>query len=82
MLTVWHQRVEDAVTASPAEHGAALAAALGHTANILPPIGHHHVSGRCPACNRTALFLADGGYVTCSHLDCPRPDAAADLFDH
>ncbi len=58
------------------------AAALGHTADILPPTGFAHVSGRCPACNRTALFLDDGGYVTCSHFDCPRPDAAADLLDH
>lgn len=83
MLAAWYHRTETGIVGSPAEHCAALAAAaLGHTAAILPPTGHHHVSGRCPACNRTALFLGDGGYVTCSHLDCPRPDAAADLLDH
>ncbi|MER7135337.1 hypothetical protein ABT358_02190 [Streptomyces sp. NPDC000341] len=83
MTPVLQQRVDDQVEASAAEHCAALAAAaLGYTADIFPPTGYAHVSGRCPACNRTALFLADGGYVTCSHLECPRPDAAADLLDH
>lgn len=38
------------------------------------------VTGYCPmGCGRT-LFLADGGYVTCSYLHCPRRDAAADLL--
>lgn len=83
MTPVLQQRVDDQVEASAAEHCAALAAAaLGYTADILPPTGYAHVSGRCPACNRTALFLADGGFVTCSHLECPLPDAAADLLDH
>lgn len=29
---------------------------------------------KCPACNKAALFVGKGGYVTCSHLDCPNPD--------
>lgn len=52
---------------------------------------HHHprgltmglpeVVGRCPACGAASLFLAGGGYVTCARIDCPRPDAVADLLD-
>jgi Family of unknown function (DUF6085) len=39
------------------------------------------VQGYCPmGCGRT-LFLADGGYVTCSCVHCPRPDAVADILD-
>ncbi len=38
------------------------------------------VQGYCPmGCGRT-LFLADGGYVTCSYVHCPRRDAVADLL--
>lgn len=38
------------------------------------------VTGYCPmGCGRT-LFLADGGYVTCSYIHCPRRDAVADLL--
>lgn len=38
------------------------------------------VQGYCPfGCGRT-LFLADGGYVTCSYLHCPRRDAVSDLL--
>jgi Family of unknown function (DUF6085) len=33
------------------------------------------VEGYCPmGCGRT-LFLGSGGYVTCSYVHCPRPDA-------
>jgi hypothetical protein len=39
------------------------------------------VKGRCPACGATSLFLGDGGYVTCSRLDCPQPDAASTLLE-
>jgi hypothetical protein len=35
------------------------------------------VQGRCPACGSEALMLGEGGFVTCSRLDCPRPEAAA-----
>lgn len=39
------------------------------------------VKGRCPACNRAGLFLDNGGYVTCSHADCPEPDAASTALE-
>lgn len=35
---------------------------------------HPRVQGECPACNLTSLFLGEGGYVTCSNLECPMPD--------
>ncbi|MET9445330.1 hypothetical protein [Streptomyces sp. NPDC006610] len=38
------------------------------------------VQGRCPACGGNSLFLADGGHVTCSRLDCPNPSTADDLL--
>lgn len=41
---------------------------------------HVDVQGRCPACGKTSLFLGDGGYVTCSRLECPEPDAASTLL--
>jgi hypothetical protein len=38
------------------------------------------VTGNCPmGCGRT-LFLGKGGYITCSYVHCPRPDAVADLL--
>lgn len=38
------------------------------------------VKGFCPmGCGET-LFLGSGGYVTCSWVKCPRPDAAADIL--
>lgn len=38
------------------------------------------VQGLCPmGCGRT-LFLADGGHVTCSWHECPRPSAADELL--
>lgn len=40
------------------------------------------VQGRCPGCGRVGfLFLATGGYITCSIAECPRPTAAADLLE-
>jgi hypothetical protein len=39
------------------------------------------VKGRCPACNGASLFLGDGGYVTCSRIDCPEPDAASTALE-
>ena len=38
------------------------------------------VQGRCPACGWASLFLGDGGYVTCSRLECPRPDLVTELI--
>lgn len=42
------------------------------------PWGCPIVKGRCPACHHSSLFLADGGYVTCSNLSCPSPTVVAD----
>lgn len=39
------------------------------------------VQGRCPACAGSSLFLANDGYVTCSRIDCPEPDAATTLLE-
>jgi len=39
------------------------------------------VKGRCPmGCGET-LFLGDGGYVTCSFLKCPEPDAVSTILE-
>ena len=38
------------------------------------------IQGRCPACRMSALFLGEGGYVTCGHLGCKNPCAADDLL--
>ncbi len=38
------------------------------------------VQGRCPACGTKGLFLGDGGYITCSLIDCPQPDAATEVI--
>ena len=38
------------------------------------------VVGYCPACGGSSLFLGSGGYVTCSRVDCPRPDDASDIL--
>jgi len=39
------------------------------------------VRGFCPmGCGET-LFLGSGGYVTCSLIGCPRPDAVSTLLD-
>lgn len=40
------------------------------------------VKGRCPACGYAALFLGDGGYITCGNLQCGDPCAASDLLAH
>lgn len=40
-----------------------------------------NVTGCCPACGWTTLFLGEGGYVTCSRVDCPQPDAASTLLE-
>lgn len=38
------------------------------------------IQGRCPACGTKGLFLGDGGYITCSLIDCPQPDAATEVI--
>lgn len=34
---------------------------------------------RCPACKNETLFVANGGYITCSWHECPNPDYQAAL---
>lgn len=48
----------------------------------LVPAGFPTVQGRCPACGMTGLFVGSGGYVTCSHFECPEPDAASTVLEH
>ena len=39
------------------------------------------VRGYCPmGCGET-LFVAEGGWITCSYLHCPNPTALADILD-
>jgi len=38
------------------------------------------VYGRCPACGWATLFLGEGGHVTCSSSDCPRPELIDELI--
>lgn len=35
---------------------------------------------RCPACNRTTLFVGEGGFITCGYIPCPNPIAASGLL--
>lgn len=44
-------------------------------------VGLPLVKGCCPACGTAGLFLGDGGYVTCSLIGCPEPDAASTLLE-
>lgn len=39
------------------------------------------VAGRCPACCGESLFLGEGGYVTCSRLECSEPEAASKVLE-
>ncbi|WP_435610874.1 hypothetical protein [Streptomyces sp. C10-9-1] len=65
-------------------HGARLEWAPTAPAASTAPLaaGLPLVQGRCPACGSASLFLGDGGYVTCSRIDCPEPDAASTLLEH
>lgn len=47
----------------------------------LIPSTFPNVQGQCPACGHHGLFLGSGGYVTCSWLECPEPDAASTLLE-
>lgn len=39
------------------------------------------IDGYCPmGCGKT-LFVGDGGYITCSFVECPRREAAAQLLE-
>ncbi len=40
-----------------------------------------NIVGYCPmGCGRT-LFVGDGGYITCSFVECPEPDAVSTLLE-
>ena len=47
----------------------------------IDPVAFPNIQGRCPACGWGSLFLGDGGYVTCSRIECPEPDAATTLLE-
>lgn len=36
------------------------------------------LQGKCPACGSNSLFIASGGWATCSISDCPNPTLASD----
>lgn len=38
------------------------------------------VQGYCPMGCGATLFLGEGGHITCSWLECPRPHAADELL--
>lgn len=38
------------------------------------------VQGYCPMGCGDTLFLGEGGFLTCSYLPCPRPDALAQII--
>lgn len=40
-----------------------------------------HVAGDCPACGHPVLILGEGGYITCSLIDCPDPEAVTKLLE-
>lgn len=39
-----------------------------------------HVQGYCPMGCGGTLTLGAGGYITCGHLGCPRPDAVTTIL--
>lgn len=39
------------------------------------------ISNRCPACGNQTLFIAEGGWLTCSWLKCPNPCAIGDIAE-
>lgn len=70
-------RPQDATEGAP-ESPAASEALSGAQAAAQPFVT---VQGRCPACGWQSLFLGDGGYVTCSRVECGDPCAATDLLE-
>jgi hypothetical protein len=44
-------------------------------------MSYPQIQGHCPACGGTSLFVAEGGYITCSRIDCAEPDAVASILD-
>lgn len=47
----------------------------------MPDTPRPRVQGHCPACGGESLFVASGGYITCSRSDCPDPTALADILE-
>jgi hypothetical protein len=48
---------------------------------VAESLNFQQVKGHCPmGCGET-LFVASGGYLTCSYVTCPRPDAVATLLE-
>lgn len=40
------------------------------------------ISAPCPACGWSGvLFVAEGGYLTCSRIGCPDPEAAHTVLE-
>lgn len=39
-----------------------------------------NVEGYCPMGCGATLFVGDGGYITCSYVHCPKPEAAHNLL--
>jgi hypothetical protein len=44
-------------------------------------MSYQQIRGYCPACGGTSLFIAAGGHITCSRIDCTEPDAADRILD-
>lgn len=63
---------------TPLYNPASQAAARTDTPPPPPPM--QDIQGRCPACGLATLFVGDGGYITCSNIDCPRPDLVTELI--
>ena len=47
----------------------------------IDPVAFPSIQGRCPACGGQSLFVGSGGWLTCSRLECPEPDAASTLLE-
>lgn len=40
------------------------------------------IAARCPACGGSnCLFVAEGGFITCSRIGCPDPEAAHKVLE-
>ncbi|MEU9888654.1 DUF6085 family protein [Sphaerisporangium sp. NPDC051011] len=62
------------------EQVAAMAKVIDDITERRPPM-RDSLAAYCPmGCGRT-LFVADGGFITCSYVHCPRPTAVADLLE-
>lgn len=53
---------------------------VANNVEAVEPVRFPLVQGLCPRCDGNSLFLGDGGYVTCSRLDCTNPSSASELL--